>query len=147
MGSNLEIYKCLVCRTVVEVIERFGPELVCCGRPMERFPEQKGGLGRQRHSPIMELVDQGLRVSVGPLPHVMTPRHHIEWIEVLSGGRRVRQYLRPGQKPVATFDVRPGRAAVVRVYCSVHGLWRSLPGTCCIMAGELADDVVDARAL
>ena len=34
-----EVYKCNVCRNVVEVKEVGGGELVCCGQPMELIKE------------------------------------------------------------------------------------------------------------
>ncbi|NQT29532.1 MAG: desulfoferrodoxin FeS4 iron-binding domain-containing protein, partial [Candidatus Saganbacteria bacterium] len=35
VSSKLEVYKCLVCGNIVEVLHVGGGELVCCGKPME----------------------------------------------------------------------------------------------------------------
>lgn len=124
MSRKLEIYKCPVCDTVVEVLEQCGLELLCCGRPMEQQEEQCHEAGRETHSPIVQRVEGGVRVSVGPIPHVMKSQHHIEWIEILAEGECHRQFLHPGQPPEAFFNVQ-SEIVQVRVYCTVHGLWRS----------------------
>ena len=127
MSQNNAVFKCPVCESLVEALEMYGPELTCCGRVMELQREQTGGLSREHHAPIVRRCGDEVCVHVGSVPHAMTERHHIQWIEVLSGGRVQRQYLQAGDEPEATFHVASDRVTV-RAMCSLHGLWkRSLP--------------------
>jgi superoxide reductase len=117
-------HTCTLCGTVVEVLEAQGFDLVCCGRPMVSPQVRTAGIGKARHVPIIEAVPGGVKVVVGADPHPTDAAHFIKWIEVLSYGQRHRQYLRPGQPPEAVFAVS-AENVVARVYCCVHGLWRS----------------------
>ncbi len=86
MSQNNAVFKCPVCESLVEALEMYGPELTCCGRVMELQREQTGGLSREHHAPIVRRCGDEVCVHVGSVPHAMTERHHIQWIEVLSGG-------------------------------------------------------------
>lgn len=124
MTPILEIYRCALCETTVEVLEQCGVELICCGRHMELQKEQIHGVLRDMHMPIVEQVEGGIRVFVGPLPHEMKNRHHIEWVEVIADGECHRHFLEPGQPPEVTFHIQ-ATEVVARAYCTVHGLWKS----------------------
>ena len=39
MTAKLEVYKCLVCGNIVEVVHDGQGELVCCGQPMNHLVE------------------------------------------------------------------------------------------------------------
>ena len=54
----------------------------------------------------------------------MEEKHFIEWIEVITDGGSCRQFLKPGDKPEAEFEIGPQKVAA-REYCSIHGLWKS----------------------
>jgi superoxide reductase len=54
----------------------------------------------------------------------MDENHYIEWIEIISGDKAYRQFLKPGQSPEAGFCI-DGNDAVAREFCSLHGLWKS----------------------
>ena len=79
--------------------------------------------GKEKHVPVIEKVDGGIKVTVGSIAHPMEESHYIEWIEVLSGGKAYRQFLNPGDAPQAFFEI-DGDAVTAREHCSVHGLWK-----------------------
>jgi superoxide reductase len=80
--------------------------------------------GKEKHVPVVETVDSGVKVKVGSSPHPMEEKHFIEWIEIIDGASISRQYLSPGQPPEAVFQ--PQNVGVKsREYCNVHGLWKS----------------------
>jgi len=118
-----EIYKCNVCGNIVEMVHAGRGQLVCCGRPMELLAEKSQEAGTEKHLPVVEKTETGILVKVGEVPHPMEEKHFIEFIEVISGGKALRKYLRPGEKPEAEFGVSAEKA-VAREYCSVHGLWK-----------------------
>jgi len=107
---------------MVQVIRSGTGGLVCCGRPMENLAAKTADQGREKHVPVIEKVNGGVKVKVGSIPHPMEEKHYIEWIEVLLDGKSYRQFLRPGQAPEATFDLAAGNVTA-REFCNIHGMW------------------------
>ncbi|HYA02444.1 MAG TPA: desulfoferrodoxin [Syntrophobacteria bacterium] len=124
MAQQLEVYKCGVCGNIVEVLHGGEGELVCCGQPMKRFVENTMDAAKEKHVPVIEKTAAGFKVKVGSVAHPMEEKHWIEWIEVIVGGKAYRQFLKPGEAPEATFDVKADRVTA-REYCNIHGLWKA----------------------
>jgi len=124
MTGLRQVYKCNVCGNIVEVLHTGKGELVCCGQPMELLQERAADVGLEKHVPVIEATDKGIKVRVGDVPHPMEEKHYIEWVEVTADGKSCRIFLRPGQKPEAEFDIKPQKVTA-REYCSIHGLWKS----------------------
>ncbi len=116
-----EIYKCEICGNIVELIDVGGGELVCCGQPMTLLSEKTEDIGKEKHVPVVEKTAGGIKVRVGSIEHPMEEKHYIEWIEVISGSKSYREFLKQGMKPEAEFCVTDFE--IVREYCNVHGLW------------------------
>jgi superoxide reductase len=121
---RLQVYKCSVCGNQVEVIGAGDGTLVCCNKPIELFVENTTDAAQEKHVPVVQPVDGGVKVTVGSVPHPMLKEHWIEWIEVIAGGTTYRQFLSPGDPPEAVFPVENG-ALVVRAFCNLHGLWKA----------------------
>ncbi|MCD6353327.1 MAG: desulfoferrodoxin [Proteobacteria bacterium] len=124
MTKKLEIYKCEVCGNIVEVLHEGKGELVCCGQPMKLFIENTVDAAREKHVPVIEQTDGKVTVKVGSVAHPMEEKHHIEWIEIIADGKAYRQFLKPGEEPEATFEVKTDKITV-REYCNLHGLWKA----------------------
>jgi superoxide reductase len=124
MAKKLEIYKCMVCGNIVEVLHGGDGELVCCGQPMENLAEKTADQGKEKHVPVIEKISGGYKVKVGSIPHPMEEKHYIEWIELLADGKAYRQFLEAGMAPEAVFNVKADSVSA-REHCNVHGLWRS----------------------
>ncbi|MCU0641904.1 MAG: desulfoferrodoxin [Candidatus Margulisbacteria bacterium] len=122
MAVELGIYKCEVCGNIVEVLHAGVGELVCCGQPMKQMIENTVDASKEKHVPVIERTPTGILVKVGSVPHPMEEKHHIEWIEVIAGGRAYHKFLRPGDKPEALFALDLPEV-VARAYCNLHGLW------------------------
>lgn len=122
--ERLQIWKCELCGNIVESVHSGGGELVCCGQPMKLMNEQTADWKTEKHVPVIEKVDGGVKVTVGSTPHPMTEEHYIEWIEVIVDGKEYREFLNPGDAPEAFFPV-DGENLAAREYCNVHGLWKS----------------------
>jgi superoxide reductase len=123
MSKKLEIYKCMKCGVVVEVLIG-GGELVCCGEPMKLMNENnKEGAG-EKHLPVIEVSGSGVLVKVGSVPHPMDVDHWIQFIEVIrKDGKIGRKDLNPGDKPEAFFNMKAEDIASAREFCNKHGLW------------------------
>jgi len=124
MAERLEVYRCNVCGNIVEVLHGGVGDLVCCGEPMERLKENTVDAAKEKHVPVIEKTDAGYKVKVGSVPHPMKPEHHIEWIELVADGAAYRQFLEPGDKPEAEFNLS-AKEVSAREYCNLHGLWKS----------------------
>jgi superoxide reductase len=123
MAERLQIYKCMVCGNIVEVLYGSNGELVCCGQPMELLEEKTADATTEKHVPVIEKTDSGYKVTVGSTLHPMEEKHYIEWIELLADGRAYRQFLNPGDAPEAEFCVQAD-SITAREHCNVHGLWK-----------------------
>jgi len=122
MIERLQVYRCSECGNIVEVLTAGGGELVCCGKPMQNLTAKTADQGKEKHLPVIEKVEGGVKVKIGSVPHPMEDKHYIEWIEVISDGKAYRQFLKPGQMPEAVFQVASGNVRV-REHCNIHGLW------------------------
>ena len=122
MTKKLEVYKCEMCGNIAEVLHEGAGELVCCNQPMTLLQAKTEEQGYEKHLPVSEKTDQGLKVKIGSVPHPMEENHYIEWIEVIADGSAYRQFLSPGQRPESLFKINYDRIEV-REFCNVHGLW------------------------
>jgi len=124
MTKRLQIYKCEVCGNMVEIIHEGAGELVCCDQPMKLMEENTTDAALEKHVPVIEKTENGIKVKVGSVPHPMQEEHYIEWIELIADGRAYRQFLSPGEEPEAVFSIE-GQSITAREYCNLHGLWKS----------------------
>jgi superoxide reductase len=124
MTERLQIYKCEVCGNIVEVLHEGKGELVCCGKPMKVMEEKTAESAVEKHVPVVEQTGQGIKVTVGSVPHPMKDEHYIEWIQILADGNAYRIFLNPGGAPEGVFRTDLGEVKA-REYCNVHELWRS----------------------
>jgi superoxide reductase len=124
MAKRLEVYKCDVCGNIVEVLHGGKGELVCCGKPMNLLVENTVDAAKEKHVPVIEKVEGGVKVKVGEVAHPMEDKHWIEWIEIIADGKAYRQFLNPGEAPEAIFNVE-AQQITAREYCNIHGLWKA----------------------
>ena len=124
MAERLEVYKCEVCGNMVEVLHGGAGELVCCGQPMKQMVENTVDAAKEKHVPVIEKIDGGVKVKVGEVAHPMEDKHLIEWVEIIADGKAYRQFLNPGDTPEATFNV-VADSITAREYCNLHGLWKA----------------------
>ena len=109
---------------VVEALTDGTCDLSCCGEPMALLTENTVDAAKEKHVPVVEKVAGGYKVKVGAVPHPMEAGHYIMFVELHAGNQVLRQYLKPGEAPEATFQT--GAASVTaREYCNKHGLWKS----------------------
>lgn len=124
MAEQKKVYKCEICGNIVEVLHAGEGELVCCGEPMKLQEEKTKDEGLEKHVPIIEKTDNGVKVKVGSVLHPMEEEHYIEWIAIEADGKTYRKYLKPGDSPEAEFCVKAD-SITAREYCNLHGSWKS----------------------
>ncbi|MFA6133172.1 MAG: desulfoferrodoxin family protein [Phycisphaerae bacterium] len=121
---QLQIFKCPVCEAVVEVLDPCGVELVCCGPRMIHMEARVASESRGAHAVRLQRSGSQVRVKIGVPAHTMDVDHHIQWVELITPGKCLRQFLKPGDIPEVLFNVSE-RPIAARFFCRVHGLWKS----------------------
>ena len=124
MAERLQIYKCKACGNIVEVLTGGAGTLTCCGASMELLEEKTADATTEKHVPVIEKTEEGIKIKVGSVPHPMVEEHYIEWIELIADGQAYRQFLKPGDAPEAVFKIE-AQNITAREYCNLHGLWKS----------------------
>ncbi|MCK4928598.1 MAG: class II SORL domain-containing protein [Methanosarcinales archaeon] len=70
-------------------------------------------------------------VTVGSIPHVMEPAHHIQWVELYAGEKFLaRVAFTPGftkASATLTITLEVGGSVTLRAVerCNIHGLWEN----------------------
>ena len=108
----------------MEVIVYGGDALTCCGEKMEMMESKTEDVGNEKHVPIVEKTENGIKIKIGSITHPMEEQHYIEWIEVIWDGRTYIKFLNPGDASEAEFEI-PTMEVLAREHCNLHGLWKS----------------------
>lgn len=124
MTQHLEVYKCELCGNIVEMLHASDGTLVCCDQPMTLMTENTVDAAKEKHVPVIEKTDKGIKVKVGDVPHPMEEKHYIEWIELIVDGKSYMQFLNPGDTPEAFFEISADQITA-REYCNIHGHWKN----------------------
>lgn len=125
-AEKMQLYKCEVCGNIVQVLHGGAGSLVCCDQEMKLIVESSYEVAaREKHVPVIERTDSGIKVIVGSIHHPMEEKHYIEWIELLVGDKVCRRFLKPGDVPEAFFPITDEQVTA-RAYCNLHGLWKSI---------------------
>lgn len=126
MTEKLELYKCHICKNLVQVILNGIGDLHCCGQPMELLiphMEENNELA-EKHTPEIEIAENKRYVTLKH--HPMTEEHYIQFIEVYpkDKSRLYLKYLTTNEK--AEFDITHFEENIEALeHCNIHGLWRS----------------------
>lgn len=108
----------------MEVLHDGAGQLVCCGQPMQLLEANTVDAAQEKHVPVIEKTEKGVKVKVGSVPHPMEKKYYIEWIEIIADGRVYKKFLKPGDKPEAEFCVQAEKIQA-REYCNLHSLWQA----------------------
>ena len=87
-----------------------------------------GGEAQNKHVPVIEKIDGGVRVKVGSVAHPMLPEHHIVFVNLYKVGGAVikKMPLQAGQAPEVVFEgiEYSGELKAIEM-CNLHGYWES----------------------
>ncbi len=123
--EELTLYQCEICCNLVCMIDESGVDPTCCGQAMKKIEANTVDASREKHVPAVIQNNCHLSVTVGEEPHPMLPRHHIQWIAVLTDRDVYGKHLSCGEKPCAEFDLCSDEVIkAVYAFCSLHGLWK-----------------------
>jgi|SRR5680860_301729 len=125
MTNLRELYVCSICGNVIEVVNTGASALVCCNKPMDKLEAGAKDASLEKHVPVVEALDVGIKVNVGSQAHPMEEKHYIRFIEVMTKDQVLRAELAPSQAPEAAFLIKSDDVVEVREYCTIHGLWKA----------------------
>jgi len=116
---------CNRCGNVAVLAVAKGGVLSCCGEIMRELSPNTVDASQEKHLPVVEKTDGGIRVKVGGVPHPMQEEHFIDFIYVKTerGGQRIK--LEVGDPPEAEFVFAGDKPTEVYAYCNLHGLWKA----------------------
>ena len=120
--ADVEFYRCDLCGNMVALIKKGGGTLVCCGQNMTKLVANSTDAATEKHVPVVAKEGDMIAVTVGSTLHPMLAEHYIEWIALVTDGKVVVKYLKPGDAPKAEFHATSG---TVYAYCNLHGLWKA----------------------
>lgn len=125
MTKKLELYKCDICKNIVEVVLEGEGTLVCCNESMTLMKANTTDASSEKHVPVIEEKGEEKTVRVGLTPHPMEDGHYIQFIEVISNDEKYikRKYLHPHEEPMVRFKCECAEGFGARELCNLHGLW------------------------
>ena len=123
MAMQKQVYRCSICGNIIEVLHGGDGDLICCNQPMVLMNEKTEDVGKEKHVPVIEKTEKGIKVKIGSVPHPMEEKHYIEWIEISADGKVCKKFLKPGDKPEAEFEINANNIEA-REYCNIHLLWK-----------------------
>ena len=114
-------YKCENCNELYDKVFE-GTACEDGGCHLELVTPKTADFKNEKHVPMVEKTANGIKVTVGSTLHPMADDHWITMIEVVAGNKQYRQYLKPGDAPVAEFPIHDENV-IAREFCNKHGLW------------------------
>lgn len=123
---ELKFYICEHCGNIVVKVKDAKVPVMCCGQKMKEIIPGTTDAAVEKHVPVYQVEDHIVKVSVGSVAHPMLEAHSIEWIYLLTKEGTQCKYLKPGEKPEASFALTEGdEVEAVYAYCNLHGLWKA----------------------
>jgi superoxide reductase len=125
VAEKLELYRCNVCKMMIEVVLGGEGSLTCCNEPMVQLIANTVDASAEKHVPVVEIVGDEKIIRVGSTPHPMEEAHYIQFIEIISEAQNYvkRKYLHPHEKPEMELKCCCSDAFAAREHCNLHGLW------------------------
>ena len=116
----MNFYRCLNCGKVIHVLKE-GQENICCYKEMLEIKDRDIEASLEKHVPVVEVLENTYKITVGEMLHPMDPDHYIMWIMVGNEKCEYFHYLVPGEVPIVELPIIPN--ATVYAYCNKHGLF------------------------
>ena len=118
-------YKCAHCGNFITFLtEKAAATPMCCGVKMEEIVANTVDAAQEKHVPVITVDGEIVKVAVGSVEHPSLPAHYIEFIVLVTETGMQMRWLKPGDKPEATFKVTDKPVAAYE-YCNLHGLWKA----------------------
>ncbi|MGL4981761.1 MAG: desulfoferrodoxin family protein [Treponemataceae bacterium] len=121
-----KFFRCRHCGNLIEMLHDSGVKIKCCGEDMGELIPNTVEAATEKHVPVATQNGNTVVVKIGDVEHPMEEKHYIEWIYIQTEGGGQRKNLKPGEKPVAEFELKNDKLVAVFAYCNIHGLWKKV---------------------
>jgi len=122
----MKFYRCDHCGNIITFLHSAGVPVMCCGQKMTELVPGTVDASAEKHVPVVVQEGNQVLVKVGSAEHPMVAAHYIQFIAIETNLGSQIKYLKPEQKPEATFLLAEGEELVAAYeYCNLHGLWKS----------------------
>ncbi len=127
MSERFDVFKCDSCKSVVQVMFGGSSSLTCCDTPMIKEDESTQNGAAEKHLPVVEKTEKGIKISVGAAPHANAEGHYIYWIDVIKGNKQVTHFLEHTDATTIELPCMGCKSEDIKVreYCNLHGLWEA----------------------
>lgn len=115
---------CEHCGNIVGMIHDAGVPIKCCGKEMKQL-EPSAEASREKHTPVVNVDGNTVRVTVGSDMHPMNNDHSITWVYMQTDRGGQRKCLKQSGEPVVSFALMDEKPVAVYAYCNQHGMWRT----------------------
>ena len=120
--KEIKFYVCKYCGKLIRVLNSNNTKTICCGEEMKELVANSVDASVEKHTPVVEIVEDELLIKVGSIFHPMTKDQYIQWIIVNNDVSCYEVELSPEQDPVVRIPLL--RNATVFAYCNLHSLWK-----------------------
>lgn len=121
-----KFYICNHCKNIIAMIKLSGVPVYCCGEEMEEIIPGTTEGAQEKHIPVYTVNGNQVTVSIGQVPHPMTPEHFIEWVWLESEDGLHCKKLKPNMPPQVSFTLSEGETVqAVYAFCNLHSLWKA----------------------
>ena len=122
----MKFYRCDHCGNIVTFVHSAGVPVMCCGQKMTELVPGTTDAAVEKHVPVVSVEGNVVKVQVGSVEHPMLSEHYIQFIAIETTAGSQIKYLKPGEKPQASFVLAEGEQLVATYeYCNLHGLWKA----------------------
>lgn len=91
---------------------------------MERLIPNTEEIYKDKHIPVVEVIENIALIKIGGEMHPHTYEHHVKFIVVETNKRIARKNLNPEEEPVFKMCLcRDEKILRVYEYCNIHGLF------------------------
>lgn len=125
MSEKLNLYRCNICKNIVQIAINGGGELVCCGENMEFLKENTVESDNPHYAHTEKINDFERKIFFN---HEMTNEHHIEFMEAISFDKKYvkRKYFEIGEKPELILKCNCNDGFYVITYCNIHNVCKTV---------------------
>jgi len=126
MCKEPKFYVCKHCGNMVSMLHDSGVKMICCGEEMTELVANTTDAAVEKHVPVITVQDDVVTVTVGSVPHPMTPEHKIVWIYLQTEKGEQLNCVDTQDKAETTFKLTEGDKIIAAFeYCNLHGLWKA----------------------
>lgn len=126
MCREPKFYVCKHCGNMVSMLHESGVKMICCGEEMTELVANTTDAAVEKHVPVITVQDDVVTVTVGSVPHPMTPEHKIVWIYLQTEKGEQLNCVDTQDKAETTFKLTEGDKIIAAFeYCNLHGLWKA----------------------